>query len=283
MQHLVENDVFDGVTRHTRVVEDAADDDGVVGGIVVAEAAAGVVLAPGKLRAAHEPVKEAAVEVFEDFFQMVVVAAGGVDVLASADLADEASFGGNIVAGDIATITGTLGTINRSAIKLGEQDVGDRVQHGFGSAFEQVGEADVELSLAQADGVIDGDESIETNVHGRRGHAGAEIAIGFVKDLHKLWGHVEGRVARPTILTKIAELRSPKGANHRGSLGNTEEPLCFSPVNPCAPCGKELCRDRGLPISSPEFAKGLVKDFGEPQGHDERRVARPTILTKIPN
>jgi len=55
------------------------------------------------------------------------------------------------------------------------------------------------------------------------------------------------------------------------------------PVNPCAPCGKELCRDRDLPISSPEFAKGLVKDFGEPQGHDERRVARPTILTKIPN
>ena len=44
VQHLVEEDVFDGVARDARVVEDAADDDGVVRGVVVAEAAAGVVL-----------------------------------------------------------------------------------------------------------------------------------------------------------------------------------------------------------------------------------------------
>ena len=90
------------------------------GGIVVAEAAAGVVLAPGKLRAAHEPVEEAAVEVVENFFQMIVMAAGGADVLASAHLADEARLGGNVVAGDIAAITGAVGAIDRLAIKLGE-------------------------------------------------------------------------------------------------------------------------------------------------------------------
>ena len=81
--------------------------------------------------------------------------------------------------------------------------MGYRVQHGFGSAFEQIGEADVELSLAQADGVVDGDESIETNVHGRRGRAGTEFAIGFVKDFGELWGHVEGRVAEAAVSRQL--------------------------------------------------------------------------------
>jgi len=73
------------------------------------------------------------------------------------------------------------------------------VQHRFGRAFKQVGEADVELSLAEADGVVDGDESIETNVHRRRGRAGTKFAIGFVKDFGELWGHVEGRVAEAAV------------------------------------------------------------------------------------
>src|SRR3981081_1986771 len=127
VQHLVKQNVFDRVARHARAVEDAADDDGVVRGIIVAEAPAGVVSAPGELGTSHESVEEAAVEVVEDFFQMVVMAAGGADMLASADLADEARFGGNVVAGDIAAITGAVGAIDGLTIKLGEQDVGDRV------------------------------------------------------------------------------------------------------------------------------------------------------------
>lgn len=199
MQHLVEQDIFHRIARHARVIKHTADHDGVVRGIVVAEAAAGVVPAPGELRASHESVEEAAVEVVENFFQMVVVAAGGADMLASAHLADEASFGGNVVAGDIAAITGAMGAIDRLTIEFGEQDVSDRMQHGFGSAFKQIREADVELSLAEADGVIDGDESIETHVHRRRGRAGAKFAIGFLKDFGELWGHVEGRVAEAAI------------------------------------------------------------------------------------
>src|SRR6266849_1804266 len=195
MQHLVEQNIFNSVSRHPRVVEDAADDNGVVGGIVVAKAAAGMVPAPGELRASHESVEETAVEVIEDFFQMVVVAAGRADVLASAHLADEPRFSGNVVAGDIAAITRAVRAIDRLTIKFGEQDVSDRMQHGFGSAFEQVGKADVELYLAQADGVVDGDESIETNMHRRSGRAGTEFAIRFLKDFGELWGHVEGRVA----------------------------------------------------------------------------------------
>ena len=198
MQHFVEDDVFNGVARHAWVIENAADDDGVVGGVVMAETAAGVVLAPAELRAAQESVKKAAVEVVEDFLQMVMMAAGGVDVLASAHLANEPRFGSNIVARNVASIAGAVGTIDGLAIKLGQQNVGDRVQHSVGRAFEQVGEADVEFSLAHADGVVDGDKRIETNMQGRRGRAGTQFAIGFVKDFFELWGHVEGRVARLT-------------------------------------------------------------------------------------
>ncbi len=41
MEHLVKHDVLDDESRHARMVEDAADYDGVVGGVVVAEAVAG--------------------------------------------------------------------------------------------------------------------------------------------------------------------------------------------------------------------------------------------------
>lgn len=190
VQHFVVENVFDRVARHAGMIEDTADDDGIVRGVVVAEAAAGLVPAPGELWASHESVEEATVEVVEDFFQMVVMTAGGADVLASAHLADEPRFGGNVVAGGIAAITGAVSALDRLTIKLGEQDVGDRVQHGFGSAFKQIGEADVELSLAEADCVVDGDKGIETHVHGRRGRAGPEIAIGFVKDSCEIAGHV---------------------------------------------------------------------------------------------
>src|ERR1700679_1448944 len=86
MQHLVKQDVFDGVAGHTRMVKNAADHDGVVGGIVMAETAAGVVSAPGQLWTTHQAVKEAPIEVVKNLFQMIGMAAGGADVLASAHL-----------------------------------------------------------------------------------------------------------------------------------------------------------------------------------------------------
>jgi hypothetical protein len=59
VKHLVVEQVFDGVARAGGAVEDAADDDGVVGGVVVAERALGVVLAPGELGTAEQAAEEA--------------------------------------------------------------------------------------------------------------------------------------------------------------------------------------------------------------------------------
>jgi hypothetical protein len=191
MEHLVKQYVFNCVTRHSWLIKNAADDDGVVRRIVVSEAAAGMVLTPGKLRTSKESVEKAAVEVFENFIKMVVMTAWGANLFPSAHLADQAGFGRNVVTGNISSITAAVGAVDGLAIELGQQDVSDRVQHSFGRALEQVGEANEELSIAEADGVVDGNEGIETKVHGRCRHARAKFAIGFVKDFGEFWRHVE--------------------------------------------------------------------------------------------
>jgi hypothetical protein len=74
VEHLVVEKVLDGAAGCVGTVEDAGDDDGVVGGVVVAEHATGVVGAPGERGAAEEAVEETGVEGFEDLVEIVVVA-----------------------------------------------------------------------------------------------------------------------------------------------------------------------------------------------------------------
>ena len=195
MEHLVVKDVFHDIPGHTAVVEDLADDDGVVRGIVVAKPDAGVLAAPSKLRTAHKAVEEAAVEVVENFFEMIVMAAGRADVFASAKLAHEARFGGEIVARDVASVAGAVGAIDRLAVELGQKDVRDGVENGLGRAFKQIRKADVKLSLAKPNRIVNGDEWIEADVHGGRRRAGAKFGIGGVEDFLQLWRHCEKRVA----------------------------------------------------------------------------------------
>jgi hypothetical protein len=59
MQHLVIQEILDGTSRRVWAVEDAADDDGVVGGVVMAEHAAGRMGAPGERGATEEAMEEA--------------------------------------------------------------------------------------------------------------------------------------------------------------------------------------------------------------------------------
>jgi len=95
VEHLVVEEILDGAARGVWAVEDAADDDGVVSCVVVAEHAAGVVSRPGEGWAAEEAVEEAGVEGFEDFVEVVVVAGGGGETLAAAGLADVLSLAGD--------------------------------------------------------------------------------------------------------------------------------------------------------------------------------------------
>ena len=65
------DDVLDGVAGNGRMVEDTADDNRVVGWIVVAEQIAGPTLAPAHLRARLHASKKAQVQIFKDRFEII--------------------------------------------------------------------------------------------------------------------------------------------------------------------------------------------------------------------
>lgn len=88
VKHLVIQEVLYGATGGVGTIEYAADDDSVVGGVVVTEHASGVVGAPCEGWASEEAVKETSIEAFEDLVEIVVVADVGENALTSPSLAD---------------------------------------------------------------------------------------------------------------------------------------------------------------------------------------------------
>jgi hypothetical protein len=148
VEHLVVEEVFDRTARGIGAIEDARDDDGVVGCVVVAEHTAGVVGAPGEGGATEEAVKEAGVEGLEDFVEIVVVAGGCGEAFATAGLTDVLGLFGDGFRGDVAAVA--IGVVTRDGflVELGEEDVGDGVMDGVGCGLEEIGEADVEAAFA---------------------------------------------------------------------------------------------------------------------------------------
>ena len=88
MEHLVVDEVFDSDAGCVGAVEDAADDDGVVCGVVVAQHAACVVSAPGEDRAAEKAVEETRIKRVEDFVEIEAMTLVSENALASASLAN---------------------------------------------------------------------------------------------------------------------------------------------------------------------------------------------------
>src|SRR5579862_342878 len=127
---------------------------------------------------------------------MIMMSTSGADMFASANLPYQARLCCNLVPADVAAIACAFRAIDRLAIKLRQQDVRDRLQHRIRSAFEQVRDTHVQLSIAQPDGVIDRNKGIETNMHRRSRRARTQFAVGCVKNLGELRRHLEGRLAR---------------------------------------------------------------------------------------
>jgi len=194
VEHLVIEEVLDRAAWGVVAVEDAADHDRVVGGVVVAEHAAGVVGGPGEGGTAEESVEEAPVEGLEDFVEVVVVAGGGGDALAATGLANVLGLPGDGFGGDVAAVAVGLDGGDGLLVDLGEEDVGDGVMDGLGGVLEDVGEADVEAAFAEADGGVEGGEAAEADVEWRDGSARAEIAVLVLEDGDERgWGGVAGR------------------------------------------------------------------------------------------
>jgi hypothetical protein len=138
VEHLVVEEVLDGAARGVGAVEDAADDDCVVSGVVVAEHAAGVMGGPGEGGTAEESMEEAGVEGLEDLVEVVVVADVGEDALAAACLADVLGLAGDGFGGDVAAVA--IGVDGRDGflVELGEENMGDGVVDGVGRVLEDV-------------------------------------------------------------------------------------------------------------------------------------------------
>jgi hypothetical protein len=119
VEHLVVEEVLDGAARSVGAVEDTGDDDGVVGGVVVAEHAASVMRGPGERGAAEEPVEETSVERLEDFVEIVVVAGGGGDAFAASALADVFGLFGDGFGGDVAAVAVGVGAGDGLLVQLG--------------------------------------------------------------------------------------------------------------------------------------------------------------------
>src|ERR1700704_2410937 len=123
VQHLVIDQILNGVKRHACGIENTADDDGVVRGIVMSQAAQGFVAAPGHLRSSHQAVEEAKIQVVKNLVQVVMLALWAFNALASAQLADELRLLRHGVAAGKFAITRGVSGVNRLAVKLGDEDV----------------------------------------------------------------------------------------------------------------------------------------------------------------
>src|ERR1035441_6183796 len=88
VKHLVVEQIFDGITGTGWPIENAADHDGVVCGIVVTQGSPGHVLTPRKLGAAQQTSEEPQIEGIEHFFEVVEAAFRSGKALAAARPAD---------------------------------------------------------------------------------------------------------------------------------------------------------------------------------------------------
>ena len=84
VQHLMIDEIFDGIERDARGIENAADDDGIVRGIIVAQAAESLVAAPGHLRPSHQAMEETEIQLVKNLVEIIVLAFGTLNALASA-------------------------------------------------------------------------------------------------------------------------------------------------------------------------------------------------------
>ena len=138
VQHFVVHQVFNREAWDVRAVEDAADHDGVVRGIVVAQQAARVVAAPCEHRPSQQTVEEAPVDRLEDLFQIVEAAHGGMDLLASARLPGVFGLPADGFRRCVTAVAVGVRSGDRLAIELGKQDVRDGFQYGLRRGFQQV-------------------------------------------------------------------------------------------------------------------------------------------------
>lgn len=139
MQHLVIKQVFDRASRSIGPVEDPADDDGVMGGVVVAKHAPGMMSAPGEYRLSEQAVEEARIQRIEDLVEIEVMSDGGQDAFAPAGLPDMFGLPRDGLGGDMAAVAVRMDGSDRLLVQLRKQDMSDGVMNALRGMLQQIG------------------------------------------------------------------------------------------------------------------------------------------------
>src|SRR5579859_5417753 len=181
VQHLVVNEVFHCVPGNVGTIKDAADHNGVVGRIIVSQALARVIGAPGHLRSRHQAKEKPDIQIFEDLFQIVVQTFGSMDFLAPSHLSDQVGLGRDALASGKLSEARGMATVDLFSVKLGDQDVKDGVEHIVACALQQVREAYQDASFAQTDGVVEVGKREELDFVHRKRSTRTQLPVGMLK------------------------------------------------------------------------------------------------------
>src|ERR1700687_6150142 len=123
VQHLVIDDVFQGIARDGKVVEDSTDNDRIVRGIVMSEDPAGANLTPTHAWPRHQPVEKTCIQVFEDSIKIVEETLWRAQPLMSAHLPNQVCLADDVMAGHVFAVARGVSSVNGLAIHLGQKNV----------------------------------------------------------------------------------------------------------------------------------------------------------------
>jgi hypothetical protein len=152
VKHFMEHDVLDDERRGIGTVEEAAEDDGLVGGVPVAEVGSGGGAAPGEGDRGDGAVEVAGVDVVEELLEVVVVAGGAAGVFAAIGLAEAFEVGADGRGVEPGAVAGLELRGGAAAKDFGDEDFGEGFEDAIRSAAEGFGEADVHFAVAEAEG-----------------------------------------------------------------------------------------------------------------------------------
>ena len=189
MEHLVEENIANHEERDAGIVEQAAQDDGVVGGVVVSQESAGALTAPAEAGFAHQAVKELEIQIVEEGIEVVMGAGGAGDELAAALFADEGEGPANVLAVEVEAVAVGKGGGDLFAEEFADEDMDESLEDGGGGAFEQVAQAEAEGAVAEFDGGVGVGKTAELEVDA--GQGGARLPVAEDAGDHLLAGFKE--------------------------------------------------------------------------------------------
>src|SRR5438105_2951402 len=126
--------------------------------------------------------KIAPVQIFKNFFQIKAMTVGRSNLLAPAHLTNEVCLGAQAAPTDVSAIALRATSIYWLAVKFGQQDVGNCLQHAFWRTLQQVRNSRQHSSLAQPYVVVDIGEREELDRKFRHRSARPQLAVTFLEN-----------------------------------------------------------------------------------------------------